>query len=44
VCRGFATYRWKVLDEGDKKWHLGVALVANHGEYYKGEVGGFLEV
>ncbi len=26
------------------KWHLDVALVANHIEYYKGEGGGFPQV
>jgi len=27
-----------------EKHHLGVALMANHKEYYNGESGGFLEV
>jgi hypothetical protein len=28
----------------ETKWHLGVGLVANHREYYKGEGGGFPQV
>jgi len=27
-----------------EKWHLGVAPMANHKEYYKGEGGGFPQV
>jgi len=28
----------------ETKWHLGVGLVARHGEYYKGEGGDFPQV
>jgi len=27
--------------EFQKKWHLGVTLMASHRQYYKGEGGGF---
>jgi hypothetical protein len=30
--------------ESQEKWHLDVALVVNHKEYYKGEGGGFPQV
>jgi hypothetical protein len=30
--------------EYQEKWHLGVALMASHKEYYKGEGGGFPQV
>jgi len=36
----FRTLIW----ESQEKWHLGVTLVVNHKEYYKGEGGGFPQV
>ncbi len=50
VCmRSYGLPKWRESQfwefwDSRKNWHLGVAHVANHREYYKGENGGFPQV